>query len=254
MDDRICAQLYNIRDYCKTKEGLDESLGKLKKIGYKTVQISGVGDIPARDIKEVADKHGMDIMLTHMSCARYENELDTVIEEHLLFDCKIAGLGSMADSYRSLDGVKLFCEKYNKIADKLAENGLTFAYHNHSFEFYKENGKSLMDYILENTESKKFKLVSDVYWLAYAGINPEGFIRKNANRIAAVHFKDLKAKLDNSQAMCEIGEGNLNWDEIIAESRRSGAACAAVELDISDKDEFESFEISYNYLKTKGFC
>ena len=254
MYDKICAQLYNIRDFCKTKESLDESLAKLAKIGYKTIQISGIGPIEPKDVREVADKNNMEIMLTHTAGKRYEDELSKVIEDHHTLGCKIAGLGSMASEYNSMEGVKLFVEKYNKIADELSKNGLTFAYHNHSFEFYKEKGKSLMDYILENTDPDKFKLVADVYWLAHAGINPESFLKKNANRLAVVHFKDLKVLSDNTATMCEIGEGNLNWDEIIAESRASGAVCAAVELDNSDKDQFESFKISYDYLKTKGFC
>lgn len=254
MDDRICAQLYNIREFCQTKDALSDSLAKLSKIGYKTIQISGIGPIDAKDVKEVADKNNMEIMLTHMAGAKYEDELEKVIEDHHILGAKVAGLGSMADKYRSAEGVKLFVEKFNKIADEISKNGLTFAYHNHSFEFYKENGKSLMDYILENTDPDKFKLVVDVYWLAYAGINPENFLKKYSNRLAVVHFKDLKMKLDNSSAMCEIGEGNLNWDEIISASRKSTATCAAVELDNSDKDQFESFKISYDYLKTKGFC
>ena len=57
MDNRICAQLYNVREFCKTEQGLDESLAKLQKIGYKTVQVSGVSaDISAETIKSLTDK------------------------------------------------------------------------------------------------------------------------------------------------------------------------------------------------------
>lgn len=38
----IGAQFYTLRDYCKTLEGLSESLKKVVDIGYKNVQISGV--------------------------------------------------------------------------------------------------------------------------------------------------------------------------------------------------------------------
>lgn len=254
MDNRICAQLFNIREFCKTPEGIDSSLGRLKEIGYKTIQVSGIGNVDPYMMKSFADKHNMDIMLTHMSCARYENELENVISDHHIMGTKIAGLGMIAECYRSMEGIKVFVEKYNKIAEKLSKEGLTFAYHNHSLEFYKEDGVSLMDYILKNTDPDKFKLVCDVYWVANAGLNPEKFIKDNADRMAVIHFKDLKACPDNTTTMCEIGEGNLNWDEIIKASRQSSAVCAAVELDRSDKDQFDSFKISYDFLKTKGFC
>ena len=45
MDKRIGAQCYTIRDFIKTEKDLDESLKKLKDIGYQTVQLSGIGPI-----------------------------------------------------------------------------------------------------------------------------------------------------------------------------------------------------------------
>ncbi|MBQ7793294.1 MAG: sugar phosphate isomerase/epimerase [Clostridia bacterium] len=255
MDNRICAQLYNIRDFCQTKEGLDGSLAKLQKIGYKTVQISGVGaDITAEEIKEITDKYGMEIMLTHTPAARYENDIDGVIKDHHTMNCKIAGLGGTDQATRSSEGIKRFVEKYSKIADKLYENGLVFAYHNHAFDFVKlSDGKTLIDYIIENTDPEKFKIVADLYWSAFAGVDPVKFLKKLGDRAIVCHYKDLKCKPDNTVTMCEVGQGNLDWDEIIEFNRKSKTVCAAVELDVSERDQFESYEMSYNFLKTKGF-
>ena len=41
-------------------------------------------------------------------------------------------------------------------------------------------------------------------------MDPAAFLRKLGGRTMAVHFKDLKANLDNTTEMAEIGEGNLN--------------------------------------------
>ena len=41
---KIGAQFYTVRDFCKTKEGLFESLKKVADIGYTAVQLSGVCD------------------------------------------------------------------------------------------------------------------------------------------------------------------------------------------------------------------
>ena len=38
---QIGAQFYTIREFCKTPEGLAESLKRVADIGYPTVQISG---------------------------------------------------------------------------------------------------------------------------------------------------------------------------------------------------------------------
>ena len=44
MDKRIGAQYYTIRDFCGTLDDFDYSCKKISEIGYKTVQLSGIGD------------------------------------------------------------------------------------------------------------------------------------------------------------------------------------------------------------------
>ncbi len=73
------------------------------------------------------------------------------------------------------------------------------------------------------------------------------------NLLGAVHFKDLVIEKDNSPVMGEIGRGNLAWDEIIHACDEAGTKWALVEQDICQGDPFESLQMSYDYLKTKGF-
>ncbi len=251
MDKRIGAQLYTLRDFCKTAEDLDSSFAKLQKIGYKTIQVSGIGPIPAKVVKETADKYGLEIVCTHRSLDDFRDNLDGIIEDHKTMDCKIAGLGSMPPAYK--EDLDTFFDIVNTAAKKLKEAGLQFAYHNHAFEFEKYNGKYLMDLLLEKTNPDEFKFIVDTYWLAIGGQNPAEFIKKLGKRVAAVHFKDL-AMDHNTAIMAEVMEGNLDWDSIFAACEECGAEYALVEQDICRRDPFESMEISYNNLAKKGFC
>lgn len=249
MDKRIGAQLYTLRDFIQTKEDFDKSMERIKNIGYKAVQISAIGPIPAEDIKEICDKHGLVITCTHRGFDEYVNDLDGIIKFHKTLDCKIAGLGAMPGQYR--DKIPEFVELMNDVTQKLAAQGISFAYHNHHFEFEKmTDGKFIMDYMLDNG---KFDFILDVYWLSFAGINPPDYIRKVGKRAIVVHFKDL-AILDNEVVMAEVGQGNLDWDSIIKASEEVGSLWAQVEQDVCRRDPFESMEISYNYLIKKGFC
>ena len=54
--------------------------------------------------------------------------------------------------------------------------------------------------------------------------------------------------------MCEVMEGNLNWDSIIAACEEAGAGYAMVEQDnAAEGDAFASMALSYKNLTTKGF-
>ena len=252
MEKTIGAQLYTIRDFCQTKEDFEESMKKVSDIGYKVVQLSAIGDIPAKDIKQICDKYGLKVACTHRSYDEYVNNFDFSVDFHKTCGCSVAGLGAIPtwDGVNTKQQALNITEDLNKIARKFKEHGITFAYHNHAIEFKKIAGKYLMDYFLELGE---FDFIIDVYWLAVAGINPAEFIRKNAKKIKMIHYKDLKVK-GNGAAICEVMEGNLDWDDIFAASFESGAEYALVEQDTCDNgDPFKCLETSYNNLKTKGF-
>jgi sugar phosphate isomerase/epimerase len=135
------AQLYTIRDYAKTPEDINESMRKIKEIGYTTVQASGLGPIPAGELAAIARSHDLKIVITHMPYDRFVEDLEGVIKDHHTLGCGIAGLGALPGEFRSAEGYVTFAKKFSAIADELGKNGLKFSYHNHHFEFQKFDGK-----------------------------------------------------------------------------------------------------------------
>ena len=252
MDKTIGAQFFTIREYCKTLEDFEDSCRKVKEMGYQVVQLSEIGEFSAEDIKRILDKYQLTCACTHRSPINYLERLDEEIEFHKTIGCKVCGLGRMPNWEENPNAVDDFVEKFGPVCLKLAEHGLIFAYHNHAFEFEKRNGKYVYDDIVGRMPYDNFKLILDVYWLAYAGLNPSKFIRENSSQIACIHFKDLKI-VDKTPIFAEVGQGNLDWDDIIAASYESEALYAIVEQDRCDGDPFEALQTSYNYLKEKGF-
>lgn len=255
MDKRIGAQLYTLRDFCQTAEGFDESLAKLSKIGYKLIQVSGIGPISAADIKASADRYGMTICCTHKGPDDFKPEnLEKTIAFHKEIGCNIAGIGSMPPEYReSDDGFKRFIKDYSKAAEILGSEGIRFGYHNHAIEFKKYEGKHIFYRLAEETDPDNFSFIFDTYWAAFAGMEVAEVMEKLRGRIDVVHYKDIQVVSFLETCMCEVGEGNLQWEKIIAKSSETGIKYAVVEQDICKRDPFESLKMSYDYLTSKGF-
>lgn len=260
MDNRIGAQLYTLRHFCKTLEGFDESCKKVREMGYKVIQLSGTGDFTAEEVKTVMDRYGLVCACTHRAPEKYLEHLDEEIEYHKTIGCQVCGLGAMPEGtkaeFQGNEGIELvekFAEDFGPVCEKLAEQGLDFAYHNHGFEFVKIGGRYLFEELFDKMPYHNFKLILDVYWLASVGINPAKFIEKYKDKIACLHYKDLKVVKHKEQTYAEVGQGNLEWDEIIAVSKACSAKFALVEQDKCDKDPFEALKISYEFLKEKGF-
>ncbi len=245
----IAAQLYTLRDFLKTPDDILETLKRVKKIGYNAVQVSGMGPIEPLRLKKITDEIGLKICATHISFERLKDDIHEVVKEHKLWECEYVGLGSMPQQFRgSLDGYKEFLAIISGIAESISQSGLKFIYHDHRFEFEKFNGRTGMDYLLENSASRTFGFELDTYWVQAGGANPVDWIRKVQGRMGVVHFKDMAVKEDR-QVYAEVGEGNLDWPSIIKACRETGVKWYAVEQDECFRDPFESLEISLKYLQ-----
>ena len=135
----LAAQLYTVRDFTKTAADLADSLKKVKEIGYTTVQVSAIGPIPDAEVKKMVDDLGLKIIITHTAYPKLWNETDAVIAQHKLWGCPNVAIGGMPQEYREAGeaGFRRFAAEASSVGEKLAKAGLTFSYHNHSFEFVK---------------------------------------------------------------------------------------------------------------------
>ena len=248
---QIGAQLYTLRDFLQTEEGVKETLAKVKKIGYDSVQASGLYEIEPEKLKKIADDNGLKIVVSHTNFKYIESAIQAVIKAHKTLDCPYVGIGGLPNEYKESDKTYLaFANIMNELGKQLYEEGLKFVYHNHGFEFFKYNGKRGIDILIENTNPDYVQFEIDTYWVQVGGANPAEYIEKVAGRADVVHFKDMSVSVEqNASKMAEIGNGNLNWEEIVKACDKAGVKYAMVEQDTCERDPFESLAISYNNLK-----
>lgn len=249
----IAAQLYTLREFLKTPEDLASTFKKVKEIGYNAVQVSGIGPIDFKFVKDIADKEGLTICATHISFDRIKNDMEGVIKQHKLWDCKYVGIGSMPNEYRvDAKSIEKFAKEASECGKILQSNGLQLIYHNHNFEFKKYDGKLGMDILFEESDKNDFNFEIDTYWVQSGGADPIAWIKKVKDRMAVVHFKDMVMGEEGKQKMTEVGEGNLNWKGIIETCDKIGVKWCAVEQDVCERSPFESLQISQKNLQKFG--
>jgi sugar phosphate isomerase/epimerase len=252
----LAAQLYTVRQFTQTDDELAESMAKIRVIGYQAVQISAIGPISPSVVKKIMDANGLVICITHISYEQLWHHLDEVIDLHRLWNCQNVAIGSMPQEYRTGEnGFRRFATEASQVGERLAQAGLTFSYHNHSFEFVRYGNRTGLDILYEESDPRFLQAELDTYWIQHGGGDPSAWIRRMKNRMPVIHLKDMAVTLENGTAlpeMAEIGEGNLNWPGILAACQEANVAWYAIEQDICKRDPFESLEISYNNLKAMG--
>jgi sugar phosphate isomerase/epimerase len=250
---KLGAQLYSVRDYTKTPEDIEATLRRVKSLGFDVVQISGFGPCGIGLLAGWVKELGLDVCVTHTPWPRLADpmELAKVIDEHKKLGCTQIGLGIRPDAVfpNSYEGYTRFIKKVNEICKQVQDAGLTFGYHNHDIEFQKWGGVTALDRIIGECPDLYFIL--DTFWVQAGGANPVKYIKKLNGRIKVIHFKDFRIK-NGTREYAEIGEGNLDWDEIIAQCKATAIPYAVIEQDADFLiDPFESFAMSRKFLQGK---
>ena len=248
-------QLYTLRDFTQTAADLDATLGRLAAWGVRDVQFSAIGDIPADVQKEILDKHGMRVCVTHKGFDRMQNDLDGLIAEHKTIGCDALGLGSCPGEYReNVEAARRFVAETKPIAEKLAAAGMTFNYHNHDFEFKKlpDADCNIMDILLAETDPACFHFIPDVAWIHFAGYDPVAVLGRMKDRVKVLHFKDYVIDEAGERKFVSLGKGKVNLRECYEAAKELEIPYIMYEQDCDwvDGDAFKATEESWAYMKS----
>jgi sugar phosphate isomerase/epimerase len=258
--DQLAVQMYTLRDFTKTADGLKDSLEKIHQIGYRALQLSAVGavegDSPAVSIsecKQMLDDLGIKCAATHRSWDSLLHNTDAEIEAHHVLDCNYTAIGGIfgARHEQGEAGYREFLKECETVLPKLKAAGIRFAYHHHSHEFLRLNAsdrRTLFDMMIEESIPELcFEL--DTYWLVNAGVNPVKYIKKCAGRVPVAHLKDKAMGQGQNTIYAAVGEGNLDWDDILPAFEQAGTEWYCIEQDVCPRDPFDCLRSSFQFLQ-----
>lgn len=246
--ENVGVQLFTLRDILKTPEEIAKTLDQVRAIGYKVVQVSGLGPIEPTELRKILDDCGLRCCSTHESADQILNETERVIEKLNTLGAGTTAVPGLGKEYRSLEGFQRFAREANEAGRKLKDAGITLMYHNHAFEFQKYGDKIGLEIIFDESDPQYLQSELDTYWVQYGGGSPAAWCRRLRNRIPLVHLKDMTV-IDGSPTMAEIGSGNIDFKEICSVCDECGVIWYMVEQDTSRFSPLDSVKISYHYIK-----
>jgi sugar phosphate isomerase/epimerase len=153
---------------------------------------------------------------------------------------------SMTEDVERLTGV------LDTISRKAHAAGLKFLYHNHDFEFKKNNrGIVPIDYLLEHLDPKFVNFQMDLYWVTKAEADPVAYFQKYPGRFKIWHVKDM----DDQGRFAPVGKGKIDFARILKNAKLSGMKYYIVEQDqvFDGMEPLEAIKISKEGLKKFGF-
>lgn len=225
---QVAIQLYTVRD--RTAEDMLGTLAGLSDIGYRAVEFAGYGNSEPRAIREALDKAGIAGVAAHVALARIDNEFDAVVEEMHTIGATHLIIPWLPPDQRNRAGFDHVIATLNRRAPEARDAGLRLGYHNHDFEFIKDdNGVFPFDRIAENTDPSLVSLEIDAGWVQYAGQDPVAVITQYAGRVPLIHAKE--EQVDGVKDLPAPGSGPMPWKEIVAAGKAAGAEYLIAEDD-----------------------
>ncbi len=192
---------------------LGEQLDVLTALGYTDVQPfhDQYDDVPA--LKAELDRCGLTCVSGHFRIDMFDGNARRVIAAAQALDMHLVVAPWLDPEDRPTDaaGWRAAHDRLAAMRDVIEDAGLTFAWHNHDFEFEPmPDGSFGIEYLLGDD----IAFAADLAWIAKAGQDPARWLRRYADRIPAIHVKDVATPgtaLDE-MGFTDIGSGVMDWD------------------------------------------
>jgi len=218
---------------------------KLKEIGYTYLEPTIFCDADVKKMKERLSFGGSiwasgEAGTMLQECRAYGMDVSSFFVQYLPFT-EIDSLAEVifrvaaetgirnyvsAPRLSTIEEVDQAAENYNRIAQLLQKEGLTYYYHNHDRDFVrvKAAGKEqyLLDRFIERTDPM-VKLELDIGWMEMCNVNPAAYIEKHLDRTGLVHLNDLRHDRlpeERHSGWCAFGEGVIDSAAVLAAVKR----------------------------------
>lgn len=248
--NQLAAQLYTVRDFCKTAADLAVTAQNLRTIGYTAVQVSGIGPIPDDEVRRIMDGNGLTICATHEPSLQLLDQPELSVERLRRLGCKYTAYPWPRDiDFGNAAHVEKLARQLDHAGAVLRAAGLTMGYHNHAIEFVPFRGRPVLEHLFAVTKRENVVAELDTYWIHFGGGDVVAWLQKLSGRVPTMHLKDYGFTLQNQPRFAEIGAGNLDWKRIIPAAEAAGTQWFIVEQDICPGDPFASLQQSFEYVK-----
>lgn len=224
---------FGVQMYGVSKEWKQDPEGFLKKIyeaGYRQIEPCLGFRVDARDygfwIPEDLEqampllaKYHIEVHAVHIFLDKYHYERELAILTELAQKYHISWFVVKSPARLTKDVLDETAARYCELAEELEKAGAGLLIHNKKEDIcIRVNGKTAYEYLLEACGEKVGAEV-DAGWMYCGGVDPEEFLWAHADRVKAVHYKDMK--ITGQEA--PLGKGMVDLKACFQFARANGA-------------------------------
>lgn len=216
-------QLYSARDF----QPWENVLELVARLGYARVEgfAGAYGDPPA--LRAALDRNGLSMPSGHFGLDVLEDRFEEAAATASVLGIETLICPFLAPEQRPDDaaGWHALGERLARVGERCRIAGLGFAWHNHDFELAPlADGTIPLRIVFDAAPHISWEI--DVAWVARGGADPLAWIGEYAQRIRAVHVKDIApaGEAADEDGWADVGHGTLDWPAIMKALRETTPA------------------------------
>jgi sugar phosphate isomerase/epimerase len=210
--------------------GVAAVLDSVKALGITEMEGPNPKNISPEEFKKMLDDRGISMPSIGIDYNAIVKDPEAAVKLAKLFGSKFIMVAWIPHGKTfTIDDAKKAVTDFNSVGKILKENGITFCYHDHGYEFGPYGDGTLLDYIIQNTDPKYVSFEMDLMWTFHGGGDPAQLLYKYKGRWKMVHLKDIRKGIPNdltggtdTHNDVAVGTGQLNYPEIIKAAKAVG--------------------------------
>ena len=223
-------QTYSFRASFAVEVG--PTLDTIRDMGFTEVEASlDPYGLTTEEFKAMLDERGIKAVSVGVGYEDIVKDPEEIARKTKLLGASyvmVAWIPHKGDDF-TIDDAKKAVEDFNRVGKVLKDNGITFTYHTHGYEFRPYEDGTLFDYIVQNTDPANVSFEMDILWVYFPGVDPAALLRKYPDRWKLMHLKDLKKGVVGDQSGhtavendVALGTGQINLPEVLKAAQEVG--------------------------------
>jgi len=198
---------------------LDKAMRIIAEAGYTSVEAFGDNFSDESSFREAIRANHLPVCSMHVRIEDWRDSIAAVLAHADSYGVKSLVIPYLAPEQRptTANGWQSLADEMSSYAVACNDADISFAWHNHDFEFIPtDDGQIPMDILLVNAPSMNWQI--DPAWVFRTGADPLKWISTHIDRISAVHLKDVASSGEGEveEGWADFGYGVVDWKTLMA--------------------------------------
>ena len=224
----IGIESYTYRD--SYSKGIEAVLDTMKALGITELEGFNPKNSSPEEFKKMLDQRGITVPSIGIDYDALMKDPYAAIKLAKIFGAKYIMVAWIPHGNTfTINNANKAVIDFNNVGKILTDNGVTFCYHDHGYEFVPYGDETLFDYLVKNTNPKYVFLEMDIMWTQHGGADPAKLLYKYKGRWKLAHLKDIRKGVPTDHTGSTpllndvaVGTGQVNYPEVLKAAKTVG--------------------------------